>query len=88
MEVYTLKQAARKTKIGVEALRRACQEGLMNGIKLAGNQWRISESALEEALHQGIDLTGLAKRAKAKRPQPEGLRKAQEKRRKEAQKAA
>ncbi len=80
MEVYTLKEAGRKAKIGVETLKRACEEGLIKATRLAGNQWRIAESSLEEALHKGIDLRGLTKRAGKKRPQPEGLRKAQEKR--------
>ena len=88
MEIYTLKEASRKTKIGVETLRRACEEGLVKATRLAGNQWRIAESALEEALHRGIDLRGTTKRAGKKRPQPEGLRKAQQEKRKAAKQAA
>ena len=88
MEIYTLKEASRKTKIGVETLRRACEEGLINATRLFNNQWRIAESALEEAFHRGIDLRGLTKRAKGKRPQPEGLRKAQLEKRKAKQQAA
>ena len=78
MEIYTLKEAARKAKIGVEPLRRACEEGLVKATRLSGNQWRIAESALEEAMHKGIDLRGLTKRGGKKRPQPEGLRRAQQ----------
>ena len=63
MEIYTLKEASRKTKIGVETLRRACEEGLVKATRLAGNQWRIAETALEEALHRGIDLRGTTKRS-------------------------
>jgi len=79
MEVYTIKQAARHAKIGVETLKRACEEGLIKASQLPNREWRIAESALEEALHKGIDLRGLTKRAGKKRPQPEGLRRAQEK---------
>jgi excisionase family DNA binding protein len=74
MEVYTLKEAARHTKIGAETLKRACEEGLIKATRLPNRQWRIAESALEEALHKGINLSGLVKRA-AKHPQPEQLRK-------------
>jgi len=88
MEVYTLKEAARKVKIGIEPLKRACEEGLIKATHLSGNQWRIAESALEEALHTGIDLRGLTKRQGKKRPQPEGLRKAQQEKRKVAKQAA
>jgi excisionase family DNA binding protein len=56
MEIYTLKEASRKTKIGVETLRRACEEGLIKATRLANSQWRVAESALEEALHRGLDL--------------------------------
>ena len=84
MEVYTLKEAARKAKLGTETLRRACEEGLIKATRLSGNQWRVAESALEEALHKGLDLRNVTKkRSKGKRPQPEGLRKAQEAKRKE-----
>ena len=78
MEIYTLKEAARKTKIGVETLKRALEEGLVKGTKLPSRQWRIAESALEEAMHKGLDLRGLTKRIGKKRPQPEGLRRALE----------
>ena len=79
MEVYTLKEAGRKAKIGVETLKRACEEGLIKATRLANGQWHIAESALSDALHRGLDLRSLSKRAKKKRPQPEGLRRAQEK---------
>jgi predicted site-specific integrase-resolvase len=46
MEIYTLKEASRKTKIGVETLKRACEEGLIQATHLANNQWRVAESAL------------------------------------------
>ena len=82
MHIYTIKEAARTTKIGIETLKRACEEGLIQATRLANNQWRISESALEAALHEGIDLRGLSKRTGKKRPQPEALRKAQEAKRK------
>ena len=79
MEIYTLKEASRKAKIGIETLKRACEEGLIKATRLANGQWRVAESALSEAMHKGIDLRGITKRAKKKRPQPEGLRRAQEK---------
>jgi excisionase family DNA binding protein len=88
MEIYTIKEASRKTKIGIETLKRACEEGLIKATRLANNQWRLAESALEEALHKGIDLRGLTKRTGKKRPQPEGLRKAQQEKRKGAKQAA
>ena len=87
MQIYTIKEAARKTKIGIETLKRACEEGLINATRLANGQWRVAESALEEALHQGIDLRSLTKRTGKKRPQPEGLRKDQEAKRKAAKSA-
>ena len=81
MEIYTLKEASRKAKIGIETLKRACEEGLIKATRLANGQWRVAESALSDALHHGLDLRNLTKRAKKKgRPQPEGLRRAQEKR--------
>ena len=70
MQIYTLKEAARKTKIGVETLKRACEEGLIKATRLANRQWRIAESALEEALNEGIDLRGLSKGSKGKKKQP------------------
>jgi excisionase family DNA binding protein len=80
MEIYTLKEASRKVKIGVETLKRACEEGLIKATRLANGQWRIAESALEEALHKGLDLRNIAKKPGKKRPQPEALRRAQEER--------
>ncbi len=85
MRVYTLKEAARHAKIGMDTLKRACEEGLVKATKLPNRIWIIAESALEEALHDGLDLRGLTRRSRSKRPQPEGLREAQEKRRKEKQ---
>jgi excisionase family DNA binding protein len=83
VQIYTVKEASRKTKIGVETLKRALEEGLIKGTQLANRQWRIAESALEEALHQGIDLRGLAKVSKKKKgPIPAALRKYQESRKK------
>ena len=79
MEVFTLKEAARKVKIGAVTLKKACEEGLIKATKLPNRQWRITESALEESLHNGIDLRSLPKRSKSKRPMPDGLRKAMEK---------
>ncbi len=81
MEIYTLREASRKTKIGLETLKRALEEGLVKATKLPNREWRIAESALEEAMHKGLDLRGLTKRSGRKRPQPEGLRRAQERRR-------
>jgi excisionase family DNA binding protein len=77
MEVYTLKEAARLTKIGVETLRRACQERLIKAVKLPNGEYRITDTALEQALSRGIELPSVPKR-KTKRPQPEHLRRAQE----------
>ncbi len=87
MEIYTLREAARKAKIGAETLKRALEEGLVKGTKLPSRQWRIAESALEEAMHKGLDLRGLTKRTGKKRLMPEGLRRALEKKR-TAKKAA
>jgi len=86
MEVYTLKQAARKAKIGIETLKRACQEGMINATKLPNSQWRIVDEALFAALQEGHLFPSAPKRA-GKRPQPEGLRKAQEAKRKAAKSA-
>jgi excisionase family DNA binding protein len=84
MEIYTIKQAARHAKIGMETLKRACEEGLIKATQLPNRQWRIAQSALEEALHKGVDLRGLTKRTGKKRPQPEGLRRAQQAKKKAA----
>ncbi len=86
MEVYTLKQAARKAKIGVETLKRACEEGMMKATKLPNNQYRIVDEALFAALQEGSIFPSAPKRT-GKRPQPEGLRKAQEAKRKAAKNA-
>lgn len=87
MEIYTIKEASRKAKIGIETLKRACEEGLIQATRLANGQWRIAQSALAEALHQGLDLRGLSKRNGKKRPQPEGLKRAQDAKRKAAKAA-
>jgi excisionase family DNA binding protein len=84
MEVYTLKEAARHAKIGVETLKRACEEGLIKASQLPNREWRIAESALQEAMHKGLDLRGITKRTGRKRPQPEGLRRAQQAKKKAA----
>jgi excisionase family DNA binding protein len=84
MEIYTIKQAARHAKIGMETLKRACEEGLIKATQLPNRQWRIAQSALEEALHKGVDLRGLTKRTGKKRPQPEALRRAQQAKKKAA----
>jgi len=81
MEVYTLKEAARVTKIGVDTLRRACQEGVIKAVRLPNREYRITDTALELALSRGLDLQGLSRQRKKKRPQPEALRRAQEARR-------
>lgn len=78
VKVYTIREAARETKIGMEPLKRACEEKLINATRLSNGQWRIAESALAEALHNGLDFQSLPKKATKKRLQPEGLRKAQE----------
>ncbi len=74
MEVYTLKEAARTAKMGIETLKRACEEGLVKASQLPNRQWIIAESALEEALHKGVDFRNLTKRAGKKRAQPEALK--------------
>lgn len=83
MEVYTLKQAAHKAKMGVETLKRACEEGLLKAVKLPNRQWRIGEEALRKFINEvGGDLNALlpkVSRPKGKRPQPEALRRAQAK---------
>ena len=81
MKVYTLQEAARKALMGVETLKRACEAGLVKAVRLPNGQWRIAESALDEALHEGMDLTQVPARSRAKNPQPEALRKAAEARR-------
>ena len=81
MDVYTLKEAARVTKIGMETLRRACQEDLIKAVRLPNGEYRITETALEQALSKGLDLHALARQRKKTRPQPEGLRRALEARR-------
>jgi excisionase family DNA binding protein len=78
MKVYTIREAARETKIGMEPLKRACEEGVIRATKLTNNQWRIAESALTEALDKGIDFSSLPKKAAKKKPQPPHLRKHQE----------
>ncbi len=55
IRTYTLKEAALKLKIGANTLKRACEEGHIKAT------WCITESALEEALHNGIDFRELAK---------------------------
>ncbi len=81
MDVYTLKEAARVTKIGKETLRRACQEGLIKAVRLPNGEYRITDTALEQALSRGLDLQALSRQRKKKRPQPEALRRALEARR-------
>jgi len=89
MQIFTLKEAARKSKIPMETLKRACDEGLIRANKLANRQWRITESALEAALNEGLDMRVLAKKSTGgkKRPQPEALRLHQAKRKASAQAA-
>jgi excisionase family DNA binding protein len=74
VKVYTLKQAARITKIGEETLKRACEEELIKASRLPNKQWRISESALEAALNEGIVFSAPPKRTGKKKPMPEALR--------------
>lgn len=88
MKVFTIKEAARESKIGMEPLKRACEEGLLNATRLSNGQWRIAESALAEALHNGMNLQALPKKTGKKHSQPEGLRKAQEEMRKAKGQAA
>ena len=84
MKVYTLKEAARVTKIGEETLKRACEEGLISASKLPSKQWRISESALEAALNEGIEFSAPPKRTGKKRPMPVALRRFMEGKKKAA----
>jgi hypothetical protein len=88
MKVYTIREAARETKIGMEALKRACEEGLIAATKLTNGQWRIAESALAESLHKGMNLQTLPKKTGKKQHQPEPLRKHQEERKKAQAQAA
>ena len=74
MQMYTLKEASRKAKIGLDTLKRACEEGLIKATQTANRQWRITENALEQALDEGLDLRGLSKRTKSKRAMPAGLK--------------
>ena len=78
MRIYSLDEAARKALMGRETMKRALEAGLIKGTRLPNGQWRVAESALEEALHEGMDLRTLPQRARAKQPQPEALRKAAE----------
>lgn len=89
MKIYTLVEAARETHIPETTLKRACEEGLVKANKLAGGQWRIAESALEEALNKGLNLKGLTKKRPAgkKQPMPVGLKRYAEARRKSKQAA-
>ena len=81
MEVYTLKQAAHKAKMGTETLKHACEAGLLKAVKLPNRQWRIGEEALHKFVNEvGGDLNALlprVTRSKGKRSQPEALRRAQ-----------
>lgn len=83
MEVYTLKQAAHKAKMGAETLKRACEAGLLKAVKLPNRQWRIGEEALHKFINEvGGGLNALlpkVSRPKGKRPQPEALKRAQAK---------
>ena len=88
MKVYTIKEAARETKIGMEPLKRACEEGLLNATRLSNGQWRIAESALAEALHKGMNLQALPKKTGKKQSQPAGLKKFQDEARKTKGQAA
>lgn len=85
MKVYTLKEAARHSKIGMESLRRAFEEGLVKASRLPNRQWLVTESALEEALNSGIELPKAPKKSRGKRPMPEGLRRALDKKKKAKQ---
>ncbi len=81
MEVYTLKQAAHKAKMGTETLKRPCEAGLLKAVKLPNREWRIGEEALHKFINEvGGDLNALLpklSRLKGKRPQPEALKRAQ-----------
>ena len=81
MEVYILKQAAHKAKMGDETLKRACEVGRLKAVKLPNRQWRIGEEALHKFVNEvGGDLNALlprVPRSKGKRPQSEALRRAQ-----------
>ena len=83
MEVYTLKQAAHKVKMGADTLKRACEAGLLKAVKLPSRQWRIGEEALNKFINEvGGDLNAMlpkVSRPKGRRPQPEQLRRAQAK---------
>lgn len=80
MEVYSLQEAARKTKIGVETLKRACEQGYIKAVRLPGGQIRVTEDALAAALNQGIELPSPSK-AGRKGEQPKGLKAYAERRR-------
>ena len=64
--------------MGRETIKRALEAGLIKGTRLPNGQWRVAESALEEALQEGMDSRSLPQRRSAKQPQPEALRKAAE----------
>lgn len=84
MKVYTLKEAARVSKIGKETLKRACEERLIKATRTPGRTWLISELSLQEALDNGIDLQAAGpRRSGPKKAMPEGLRRYQEAKRKE-----
>ena len=90
MKVYTIKEAARESKIGRETLKRACEEGLIKATRTPSRTWLISEAALQQALDSGINLQSAGpRRTGPKKPQPEGLKRYQgAKRRGKQQKAA
>lgn len=70
---YTLKEASRQTGIGVEGLKRACQQGLIKATALPNNRWVIGEEALKEFVNGGAKIPRPSKKT-SKEPQPEGLR--------------
>jgi excisionase family DNA binding protein len=82
MTVYTLKEAARVSKIGEATLRRACEQGLIKAVRMPNGQYRVTEAALMEALSSGIEMPQVPKR-ESKQPQPRGLREYAERRKRE-----
>ena len=50
MQTYTLPEIARKIKIDVNKLKRACDQGLIKATQMSDNRWCISENELTQLL--------------------------------------
>jgi excisionase family DNA binding protein len=55
MRVYTLKEAAEYLRIKEHTLMGYLQEGEVQGFKIGGKSWRITEEALDEFIRTQIE---------------------------------